>query len=96
MNHLVRAQGSRGCVNACRCVLGVLARIACVSVRVHTHTGSGVEAMGGNGGWGAEGEGEAHLTDAEFCFDWSPGCTFQLDPRGGQPRRDPEKGNDQI
>lgn len=74
----------------------MLARIVCVSVRVHTHTGSGVEAMGGNGGWGAEGKGEAHLTDAEFCFDWSPGCTFQLDPRGRQPRRDPEKGNDQI
>lgn len=90
MNHLVRAQGSRGCVNACRCVLGVLARIACVSVRVHTHRV--VEAMGGNGGGGRRGKEKpisqtqnSALTGAPAAHSsWTRGAGSQ----GGTQRRE--------
>lgn len=78
-----------GCVNACRCVLGVRVRIACVSVCVHTH---GSWGRGDGRGQGRRGEGEAQLTDAEFCFDWSPAAhsswTRGAGSRVGSERRE--------
>lgn len=49
---------------------------------MRTHACLWVEVMEDRGG--GEGEKSSRCSQIrEFCFDWSPGCTFQLDVRGG-------------